>query len=235
MSVYVCDFQSTLSNLHIYWLTEHRAAPYTPPPSLCFCRWTAHLVFMKHGSKLSVSLLWTTFILAALSLTVTFLPGGQSGSLWTLTMSEIKTKYITSLFQLDTVGLGKPHLMEVRSSTNNLITSTHPNRCSTLLSVYVENTCIERSLHKQYFSWIKWLLMCLKADCFCVTVHTLTSFFFSLLTVFHSFSHCFPAKLDAVLCEKAPTQKAFLYLPFILYHPVTTRQSWESNPFKFPV
>lgn len=44
MCVYVCVFQSTLSNLHTHWLTEHRAGP---PPSLCFCRWTAHLVFMK--------------------------------------------------------------------------------------------------------------------------------------------------------------------------------------------
>lgn len=98
--VYLCVFMSAFfkAPYRISTFTDSQSTEQPHPPSLCFCRWTAHLVFMKQGSKLSVSPLWTAFILPAVSFTVTFLLGRQPGLLWTLTMSETKTKvYCLSL------------------------------------------------------------------------------------------------------------------------------------------
>lgn len=98
--VYLCVFMSAFfkAPYRISTFTDSQSTEQPHPPSLCFCRWTAHLVFMKQGSKLSVSPLWTAFILPAVSFTVTFLLGRQPGLLWILTMSETKTKvYCLSL------------------------------------------------------------------------------------------------------------------------------------------
>lgn len=88
MCVYVCVLRSTLSNLHTP-SSEHMSRP--PPPSLCFCRWTVHLVFMKdRGIKTKCQPTVDRFHPPRLGSTVTFL--WEPRSRWTWTMSETETK-----------------------------------------------------------------------------------------------------------------------------------------------
>lgn len=50
-----------------------------PPPSLCWFGYSLHLVFMRTGSELRVTLLWPAFILPTLGSSIPFLITAKQG------------------------------------------------------------------------------------------------------------------------------------------------------------
>lgn len=92
LCVFMSAFLSAASQISTFTDSHGTERTLHPPPSPCCFRWTAHLVFMKWGSKLSVSPPWPTFILLGLWFTVTFQLGRRPGLVWTLSWNQNKSR-----------------------------------------------------------------------------------------------------------------------------------------------
>lgn len=115
--VYLCVFMSAFfkAPYRISTFTDSQSTEQPHPPSLCFCRWTAHLAFMKQGSKLSVSPLWTTFILPAVQLHC-HVSAGETAQInvdldneWNKNKSILPLFLINLCHRLSSTDIGKPN------------------------------------------------------------------------------------------------------------------------------